>query len=378
MFFNDFGQLFVYRSDGNLYQVDLSTATPTLVGSGISYTFADACSCTFRVSNLLSASASCSGVNSANINLDVMLKNYSPVDQPGLSYSLTLPDVFQFTQSAASVQSAIASLYGDAVNVTISSANAGTNNKIDITNMDVAVNNSLVPFTSFNLSVADNDLASSAASYPLSANISGLPLLLGTNESSDDPSTLDANDSTVVVLPTNCTILPIKLLDFTVARQGNFSLVSWTTAAEINSNYFEIERSTDGKTWISIGKTKALNISAQSQYSFSDISPVKGNNYYRLKEVNMDGSYQYSPIRTLNFANGDDAVSVYPNPAKSFFELFKNSTDMAPFEIADASGKIIRKGMLSSTIRIDNLISGVYIASVYTKTGTKIVKVVVQ
>jgi hypothetical protein len=375
MFFNDFGQLFVYRSDGNLYQVDLSTGVATFVGSGISYNFADACSCNFRVSNLLSANATCAGVNSATVALQVVLKNYSPVDQAGLSYSLTLPDVFQFTQSAVSIQSALTPLYG-AVSVNISSANAGTNNRIDITNMDVAVNNVITPSTTFTLNALANDL--SVLNYPVSASLSGLPLLLGTNESSDDPSTLDANDSTVIQLPSTCIVLPIKLLQFDVLRQGNTALVSWATTSEINSSYFEIERSADGKDWSSIGKVQATNNNSQNQYSFSDASPLNGNNYYRLEQVDNDGSTQYSPTKILKFGSDDDEITVFPNPSNAFFDLSKNSGDIAQYEIADASGKIIRKGLLSDKVEIQGLTPGVYIASVYTQAGTKIAKIVVQ
>jgi hypothetical protein len=377
MFFNNYGQLFVYKTDGTLYQVDLTTGNATLVGSGISYTFADACSCTFRVSNQLSANAYCnSGV--AHVDLQAVLSNFSSAAQSGLTYSLTLPKVFHFSQTEAALEAILNPLYGGTVNVTISSANGGTNNQINITGLNIAVNNSIVQSTSFTLNTIV-DMTAPTLTYNIASSLSGLPLSLGTIEPSDDPSTLDADDSTTVNLPAGCVVLAVKLISFDVSRQDNTSLITWSTASEINSDYFEIEKSADGENWTSLGKVAASgNSNLQRQYSFIDQSPFVGNNYYRLKQVNTDGSYLYGPVKLLKFDNSISNVLVYPNPSKNFFELYTNSTETAPYDISDVTGKLIQKGLITNSIKINGLASGVYVARVYAQAGTKIVKIVVQ
>jgi hypothetical protein len=93
-------------------------------------------------------------------------------------------------------------------------------------------------------------------------------------------------------------VLPVTLVEFTAKRiLDNRNLVSWRTATELNSSYYSVERSGDGRTFQEIGRVNSNNRSTDvSQYSFSDNQPLFGANYYRLRMVDRDGSFRHSNI----------------------------------------------------------------------------------
>ncbi len=112
--------------------------------------------------------------------------------------------------------------------------------------------------------------------------------------------------------------LPIQLLTFTVQKQDEKAVLTWRTANEQNNHGFEIQRSTDGKHWTSLtfvpSQANGGNSLSALQYSYSDDTPAKTVNYYRLKQIDRNGSYEYSIIRSVSF-DGGRAINVYPNPA---------------------------------------------------------------
>ena len=123
------------------------------------------------------------------------------------------------------------------------------------------------------------------------------------------------------------TTLPLSLLTFTGQAEKGDVLLNWTTAQEENSDFFQVERSTDNMNFGAIGKVEAAHNSTHTtSYSFVDESPVAGNNYYRLKIVDIDGKFVYSKIVVINFSSGSGSgISIYPNPAHgSFRVLFRN------------------------------------------------------
>ena len=115
------------------------------------------------------------------------------------------------------------------------------------------------------------------------------------------------------------TLLPAGLTNFTTDNANCTALLKWTTASESNSQGFDIERSADGIAWHKIGfaASKAVNgnSSAGISYYYTDGSPQQGANYYRLKQVDMDGKFRYSETRVVKF-DADGAITVYPNPAR--------------------------------------------------------------
>jgi hypothetical protein len=126
-----------------------------------------------------------------------------------------------------------------------------------------------------------------------------------------------------------CTTLPIELLNFNVTNLGHENLLDWNTASEMNSDYIVIERlSNDEKEFYEIGKMKAMgNSHIQVGYAFIDKKPNYGYNYYRLKMVDFDGSFEYSDIVAVkNLFDADFAIkNIYPNPTTEDFYIDVNS-----------------------------------------------------
>lgn len=110
-------------------------------------------------------------------------------------------------------------------------------------------------------------------------------------------------------------LLPLHLLSFSATRQSENVLLQWQTSGEINASHFEIERSNDGLVFKTIGIVNAANNSGLHNYNFTDNTPVQGINYYRLKQVDRDGRYTYSPVAKVVFENDGAAFTVFPNPA---------------------------------------------------------------
>jgi len=120
--------------------------------------------------------------------------------------------------------------------------------------------------------------------------------------------------------------LPVDLIEFKVTDQKNGSVdINWTTASEVNSDYFELLRSKNGSDFYPIANiTAAGNSSQDAFYSFQDENPILNqNSYYRLKQFDFDGAYYFSDIVPIRARKTDDSLlNIFPNPASSTSCLF--------------------------------------------------------
>lgn len=108
--------------------------------------------------------------------------------------------------------------------------------------------------------------------------------------------------------------LPVSWLSFKAGKVDDDVQLEWRTASETNSNYFEIERSNDGLSFKGIGVIEAAGNSNTIQtYSFTDSDPLAGINYYRLRQVDYDGSFSYSAIAYVKFSQVQH-LAAWPNP----------------------------------------------------------------
>ncbi|MEZ4959119.1 MAG: T9SS type A sorting domain-containing protein [Saprospiraceae bacterium] len=113
----------------------------------------------------------------------------------------------------------------------------------------------------------------------------------------------------------DATPLPIELLDFRANSTGATVMLTWRTASERNNAYFDLERSTDGRTWAALGRVGGSGTTLQPQeYNFRDDQPLPGLNYYRLRQMDFDGAYAYSGIVVVNLGLATHAARFYPNP----------------------------------------------------------------
>lgn len=177
-----------------------------------------------------------------------------------------------------------------------------------------------------------------------------------------------AGQSTEYILGTSL-ILPLRLLSFSGARQDENVLLQWQTADESNTSHFEIERSDNGSAFKNMGNTPAINNSDVHHYQFTDHSPVKGINYYRLKQVDKDGRSSFSPIVKVIFDNSRTELKVYPNPATENITIsYTGQQKKVTITIYDNAGrKVIVKELDSQRLwqaDISGLAKGIYLIQV--------------
>lgn len=165
--------------------------------------------------------------------------------------------------------------------------------------------------------------------------------------------------------------LPVDLIDFTATKVGNTVDLNWYTATEKNNDYFEVQKSSDGLEFKTIGKVEGANNSVQSlSYKFNDSFLLNGVSYYRLKQVDYNEGFSYSKIATVNNVNNDLGVVITPNPATNQFRLvFEEdySTELS-YELLDLSGSVVLSGNIetqnsnsSQSINVSTLSSGIYL-----------------
>lgn len=136
--------------------------------------------------------------------------------------------------------------------------------------------------------------------------------------------------------------LPVSLLRFSGRRADAGNLLEWITSAEANSDRFEIERSEDGQRFDQLGQVSAAGSSNQLRnYSYTDVAPLKGKNFYRLRMVDKDGTFRYSNTILLQGGEPRLLVNVYPNPTAS--------GNNAVLNISGAAGGTLQVSVLTIT-----------------------------
>jgi len=142
-------------------------------------------------------------------------------------------------------------------------------------------------------------------------------------------------------------VLPVRISNFTVKPEGRQVKIEWTTASEQNNDRFDIERSSDGQIWKTIATLKGNGTATQAHnYHAFDNSPLKGMNYYRIKQYDLNGKSFTSDIRSLKmFIENNSLLSAYPNPAKAVinFSLQSYSGINVIATLTNSNGKIIHR-----------------------------------
>jgi hypothetical protein len=128
--------------------------------------------------------------------------------------------------------------------------------------------------------------------------------------------------------------LPIRLLDFSAQAQNGSVALTWRSATELNSDYYEIQRSATGAEFRALDKVAAAGDSyTAKRYSYTDTEPLENTSYYRLKMVDRDGSTEFSNVVLVNFAS---RFQIYPNPVVDVVHL----TEKRAVRISDLLGVI--------------------------------------
>ncbi len=163
----------------------------------------------------------------------------------------------------------------------------------------------------------------------------------------------------------NSCALPVTWGGFTAEKKGTTALLKWTTLQEVNTDKFIVERSGDGRVYTSIGTVKAAgNSSVEKSYSSPDAHPLKGNNNYRIKQVDKDGKANYSDTRYLNFADIKPYIKISPNPASDIVNInIAGNTQSLNIQLMSSTGQFISKYIMSGenySFDVSTLAAGVY------------------
>lgn len=146
-------------------------------------------------------------------------------------------------------------------------------------------------------------------------------------------------------------VLPVELNYLAAEPIGKTSRVYWQTNIESGSDYFIVERSTDGRTFIKIGEVTAAGFSqAIKDYEYYDVNPATGLNYYRLLQVDYDGMIHDEGIVTVRFENGTKPpMNVFPNPVKDRATISWSQTEAVSLKVLDAQGRTLMEWTLEES-----------------------------
>jgi hypothetical protein len=183
-------------------------------------------------------------------------------------------------------------------------------------------------------------------------------------------------------------VVPVDLFKFAAKPTENGNLLDWATASEHNNSRFEIERAENATDFERIGEVKgSLNSNSLNTYSFLDKNPLLGINYYRLKQVDMDGTFMYS--KTLSVSNIKDEkdahIFIHPNPASDVLvvQSLTDNTVNKTVELINLQGKVIQsktlfQGSTMCLFDLQTVYAGTYFVKIVDGQQTKVTKIVVK
>lgn len=162
--------------------------------------------------------------------------------------------------------------------------------------------------------------------------------------------------------------LPVELLHFTAKTQNQTAILSWATASEDNNAYFDVQRSTDGINFETIGRVEGAGTTYDVQeYTFIDESPVDGVNYYRLKQVDFNGQSENHKVVMVNINGLESDIAIIPTQVRNQFEVVITESINEPVEmnIISVNGQVVKSTIINmnsnrQTIEVSELNAGVY------------------
>ncbi|HNM31028.1 MAG TPA: FG-GAP-like repeat-containing protein, partial [Chitinophagales bacterium] len=147
--------------------------------------------------------------------------------------------------------------------------------------------------------------------------------------------------TTVAILRNQCLLLPIELTDFTGSQQGHAVKLEWTTASELNNDKFIIERSSNGDDFDAIGIVSGAGTTEiVHNYQFFDQAPAGGINYYRLKQVDLDGAFTYSQMIVVEVSGEASYLKIYPNPSNGLCTIM-NTDGSSEIVMLNELGEVV-------------------------------------
>lgn len=154
------------------------------------------------------------------------------------------------------------------------------------------------------------------------------------------------------------TLLPIELIDFHVVECSDKIQVNWRTASETQNTYFTVQHSTHDVLFRDLAQVPGNGDSkVENSYAYLHENPAFGTNYYRLKVVDFNGNFEYSPLVSVDFKANQDGIRVYPNPFSDEIQIdIDTDSELGiPARIYDSNGCIVWQGRLLREVQSLNL-----------------------
>ena len=197
-------------------------------------------------------------------------------------------------------------------------------------------------------------------------------ILTGTTTLTPIPN-VTTNDGSVSI-SANCS-LPVELTFFKIKKIEDDILLHWQTASEKNNEGFYLERSADSKDWETIdfvqgnGTTQEVN-----NYSYFDKTPLLGDNYYRLRQVDLDDHFEYSDIVSITSETTNQELQIYPNPVKNELNIIAGQGQATIYNLLGQPVTQLQITNERSMINVHDLQKGQYILYVQKEDGTMTTK----
>ena len=184
--------------------------------------------------------------------------------------------------------------------------------------------------------------------------------------------TTDAYDIGLIsidVMNINDSALPIELISFNAEKKGRNVVISWETASEINSAYMAVEKASSNSDFREISRIENTNNEFTfNSYNIVDDSPIQGYNYYRLKQVDLDGKFTYSDKVVVEFNSSDNTntIKVFPTVSDNYIniEFDEKTSSVATLVFINQRGLVLKTISLSEQIyakvAINDLPNGMY------------------
>lgn len=187
-------------------------------------------------------------------------------------------------------------------------------------------------------------------------------------------------DNVTVTIHVSAT-LPVELVYFGADNNENDVQLNWVTNSEIENHYFEIQASKDGFVFQTIGRQEGQgNTSEITNYQYTDAQVTKGVTYYRLKQVDFDGTTAYSDVAVIDRGISVDEFVISPNPTTDGFRMLNMPSGESVVDIYSSSGQLLKTEIVNgfSVVKTSDLNPGWYFVKLTSNGSTSTQKLLIK
>lgn len=178
--------------------------------------------------------------------------------------------------------------------------------------------------------------------------------------------------------------LPVKFVSFYATSQNNSVLLTWATTEEKDNSHFEIEKSVDGREWKTLGVVFGNGTSSLlNKYSYTDKSVKSATTYYRIRQVDVNGTAVYSAVKVISETKAASSVSIFASNGKNIvINMNSDARENMQVTVLNTNGQVVNRQTVANasyqvTVPMNTVPSGLYIVQVSDKSGWNEVKKVV-